>query len=91
MSEPLTAAARRTLEGLVRTAPDTRVAVIVEVASPLAATSLAAAGMIIEQQVPEPLLVMGTMTPAGALAAARFAGVRRLELDAPGVRALDGE
>lgn len=91
MSEPLTAEARRTLERLARTAPTTPVPVIIEVASPLTATTLSAAGMTIEQQVPEPLLVMGTMTPAQALAAARLAGVLRLELDGRGGQALDGE
>lgn len=91
MSEPLTAEAHRTLERLARTAPTKPVPVIIEVASPLTATSLSAAGMIIEQQVPEPLLVIGTMTPAQALAASHLAGVLRLELDGPGVHPLDGE
>jgi hypothetical protein len=91
MSEPLTAAARRTLERLARSAPAEPVAVIVTVTSAMTATTLAAAGMTIEQQVPEPPIVMGTMTPAQALAAARLKGVVRLELDAHDVHALDGD
>jgi hypothetical protein len=91
MSEPLTTAARRTLERLVRSAPAEPVAVIVTVTSAMTATTLAAAGMSIEQQIPEPPLVMGTMTPAQALAAAHLKGVVRLELDNGDVHALDGD
>jgi len=91
MPEPLTASTRRQLEGLARTAPAEMVPVIITVMSPMTATTLAAAGMHITQQVPDPPIVMGTMTPAQALAAARFAGVVRIELDAHDVHALDGE
>lgn len=89
MRGPLTTDLRRRLEALRASAPDDRLSFIVTLRPGANAAHAEVAGMTIEQRVPEPPLVMGTMTPAQALAAARSGKVARIELDERGVHAID--
>ena len=90
MSGPLAPDLRRQLEALRTSAPEEPLPFIVTLKPGVNSANASVAGMTIEQRVPEPPLVMGTMTPAQALAAARADTVSRIELDEPGVHALDG-
>jgi hypothetical protein len=88
MADPLTTALRRHLEALSQDAPHTRLSFIVTLQPDATVSSLAAAGMHIEQQVPDPPLAMGTMTPRQALIVATLPAVLLLEHDAGGVHTL---
>jgi hypothetical protein len=87
MPGPLSAVFRRRLEMLRDAAPDVRLPVIITLQAGAAAADVAATGMTITRQIADPPLVMGTTTPAQALAAARSATVVQIELDEPDMRA----
>jgi hypothetical protein len=88
MADTLTKDLRRQLEALHRSDPDKRLNFVVTLRSNASAASIAAEGMVIDQQIADPPLLLGTMTPKQALAVARLDNVKRIELDAGGVHAL---
>ena len=85
MADTLTTALRRHLETLSREAPHTRLSFIVTLRPGADVSSVAAAGMHIEQQVPDPPLALGSMTPRQALIVATLPAVLLVEHDAGGV------
>lgn len=89
MAGPLTSELRTRLEGLKRSAPDARLNVIVTLDAGTTAEGFTAAGLSIDQRIAHPPLVMGTATPAAALALARAAGVALIEVDDGGVHTLE--
>jgi hypothetical protein len=88
MAETLTATLRRRLESLDREDPDGRLQFIVTLRPNASPARVASEGMTIDQRIPEPPLLLGTMTPKQALAVARLDTVVRVEEDTGGVRAL---
>jgi hypothetical protein len=89
MAEKLEADLRRRLEALSREHPDERRAFIVTLRANAKSTSIEKEGMLVEQRVEEPPLLMGTMTPKQALAVARLDSVVLVEEDEGGVHTLD--
>ena len=88
MAETLTANLQRRLESLVREDPDRRLQFIVTLRTGASSARVASEGMTIDQQIPEPPLLLGAMTPKQALAVARLDTVARVEEDTGGVHAL---
>lgn len=88
MAGPLSSELRTRLEGLKHSAPGARLNVIVTLAAGMTAEGFTAAGLSIGQRIANPPLVMGTATPAAALALARVAGVELIEVDDGGVHTL---
>ena len=88
MAETLTANLQRRLESLVREDPDRRLQFIVTLRPGASSARVASEGMTIDQQIPEPPLLLGAMTPKQALAVARLDTVARVEEDTGGVHAL---
>jgi hypothetical protein len=88
MAEPIATSLRRRLEALSQDDPGKRLPFIVTLRPGASAASVASAGMQIDQQIPEPPLLLGTMTPKQALAVARLDNVARVEEDTGGVHTL---
>jgi hypothetical protein len=88
MAEPIATALRTRLEALNKDAPNQRLPFIVTLRPGASATDVAAAGMQIDQHIPEPPLLLGTMTPRQALAVGRLDNVARVEEDTGGVHTL---
>jgi hypothetical protein len=88
MADTLTTDLRRQLEALSRSDPDKRLQFVVTLRPNASAASIAAEGMMIDQQIADPPLLLGTMTPKQALAVARLDNVVRIEHDAGGVHTL---
>ncbi len=88
MADTLELELRRRLEALSRDDPDTRLYFIVTMRPGTSATGVAAEGMLIDQRIDNPPLLMGTMTPKQALAVAQLDNVAMVEQDTGGVRAL---
>jgi hypothetical protein len=88
MADTLASDLRRRLEELSRSDPETRLPFVVTLRPGASATAVIAEGMQVDQQITEPPLLLGTMTPQQALAVARCADVALVEHDAGGVHAL---
>jgi hypothetical protein len=91
MAGPLAADLKKRLERLSRSDADTRLNLIVTLEPGVRAASFEAPGLSVDQRVPDPPLVMGTATPAQALALARARGVALIEVDEGGMHAIDSE
>ena len=88
MAEKLDSDLRRKLEQLSRNDPDARLQFVITLRPGASAANVAAAGMKIEQEIPDPPLVLGTMTPGQALKVARLDAVAMVEHDAGGMHTL---
>jgi hypothetical protein len=89
MADKLKLDLRRRLEALSKDDPNTRLAFIVTLRAGTNSASVAKEGMQIEQRIDEPPLLIGTMTPAQALAVAGLDNVALVEHDERGVHAID--
>ena len=88
MAEPIAINLRRRLEALTQDDPDKRLPFIVTLRPGASDASVASAGMRIDQRIPEPPLLLGTMTPKQALAVARLDNVALVEEDTGGVHTM---
>jgi len=88
MADRLDSDLRRRLEELSRNDPDARLQFVVTLRPGASVSSVAAEGMQIGQQIAEPPLLLGTMTPKQALKVARLDAVALVEQDAGGMHAL---
>ena len=89
MADTLAASLRQRLESLDREDPEKRLQFIVTLQPNASSARVASEGMTIDQRIPEPPLLLGSMTPKQALAVARLDTVARVEEDTGGVHALD--
>ena len=89
MADKLKLDLRRRLESLSKDDPNTRLAFIVTLRAGANSASVAKEGMQIDQRIDEPPLLIGTMTPAQALAVAGLDNVALVEHDERGVHAID--
>jgi hypothetical protein len=89
MADKLKHDLRRRLEALSKDDPNTHLTFIVTLRAGANSASVAKEGMQIEQRIDEPPLLIGTMTPAQALAVARLDNVALVEQDERGVHAID--
>ena len=90
MADTLTIDLRRMLEALSLSEPDQRLQFIVSLHPKASAAGVAAIGMTIDDEIAAPRLLLGSMTPEQALAAARLDTVVSIEWDRGGVKALGG-